>query len=296
MFYLYNINFMILMYSLLIFIGLSVIFYTLCSFFKLKLIISHATIAIIFSLIITKIIHHSLLEDKNKKIDSVVDELIVGVSPDYPPYAFIQNETISGFDIDLLELIAKKLNLKLKLSPMPFHSILVALQLNKIPMAASGLSGTAERAKHMLISTPYFKNDYLCAVSLKENTIDSIEKLQDKKIIINSGYSSENYLLAMNLNQNLLKLKSVPDALLSLSLKHGDVFITSYASLTQFLKTKEAEKFFIFALPNNNENQEAVSFLINKNNSELLIDVNKIINTFLEDGTIAKLIEKWKLT
>ena len=50
----------------------------------------------------------------------------------------------------------------------------------------------------------------------------------------------------MNLNTNLLKLKSVSDALLALSLKQGDVFVTSYASLIQFLKTKCVSLFGLF--------------------------------------------------
>lgn len=281
--------------TILIFIGLLLFFYKILSILKLKMIISQITIATILALIITKVIFYNFFNNKNEKDQINQKELIVGISPDYAPYAFIDNNIIIGFDIDLLELIAKKLSLKLKLVPMPFHSILVALQLNNIMMAASGLSATEERAKHMLISNSYFKNDYLCAISLKENSFDSIDKIKNKKIIINIGYSSENYLNNIDLNHNILKLKSVPDGLVGLSLKQGDVFITSYTSLSQLLKTKEAEKFFIFALPQNNTKQEEICFLINKEQNQLLDDINNTINTFWEDGTIAKLIEKWKL-
>jgi len=278
-----------------IFIILMLFFYKILSLTKLKIIISPITMSIIIALIVTKVISYNLYNNKNEKSHILEKELIVGISPDYSPYAFIDKNTIVGFDIDLLELIAKKLSLKLKLVPMPFHSILVALQLNTIMLAASGLSATEERAKHMLISDSYFKNDYLCAISLKENSFDSIDKIKNKKIIINIGYSSENYLNAIGINENILKLKSVPDGLLGLTLKQGDVFITSYTSLSQLLKTKEAEKFFIFTLPQNNTNQEQICFLVNKKETQLLNNINKIINTFLEDGTIKHLTEKWKL-
>jgi ABC-type amino acid transport substrate-binding protein len=286
---------MLLIYLLFLFIIIFFICYKILSFINIKLYISSFTLSIIMAMVFTKIIHYNFfaVNCQPRNIDS--KELVVGISPDYPPYAFIDNDTIVGFDIDLLRLIAEKLNLKLKLVPMPFHSILVALQLNNIAVAASGLSGSPERAKQMLISIPYFKNDYLCAVSLKQSALNNLDGLKDKKIIINTGYTSENYLNKMNLNTNLLKLKSVSDALLALSLKQGDVFVTSYASLIQFLKTKEAEKFFIFTLPDTNENQEAISFLINKNNLDLLNNINDCINCFLQDGAIRKLIEKWQL-
>lgn len=285
----------------MLFIFLLCIFFIICFIiniiliqFNTKLILSNITISIIFSLIVTKIIHHNFCHTQNH-INIETKELLVGLSPDYPPYAFIENDTIVGFDIDLLKIIAENLNLKLKLVPLPFHSILVSLQLNSIDIAASGLSGSPERAKEMLISNPYFQNDYLCAVSLKENSLNTIEKLKNKKIIINTGYTSENYINKHNLTNDIVRLKSVPDGLLGLSLQQGEVFITSYASLIQLLKTEEANKFFIFSLPDNDSNQEAVSFLINKKNTFLLNQINEQIKHLIENGTIKNLINKWTL-
>lgn len=280
---------MIFIYLILIFFVFFLILYKILNFFNIRLLISNMGISIIMSLIITKIINTNF----SNKITDSSKELIVGLSPDYPPYAFIENDNIIGLDIDLLKLIAKKLNLKLKFNSMPFHSILVSLQLNTINLAASGLTGNEERKKEMLATIPYFQNS-LYAVSLKKKKINNIENLKNKILIINTGYTSESYINNEKLTEKILKLKSVPDALIALKLEQGDAFITSYASILHFLNTKEAEFFNFFKLPES-DNEESVSFLINKNNPELLEKINIVINELLSNGTIDNLIKKWNL-
>ncbi len=279
-------------YLTIIFLFLFFINYKILNFFNVKIFLSNIAISIIISLLITKIIYNTIYIHQNNNTKEQ-KKLLVGLSPDYPPYASIDDNKIIGLDIDILEIIAKKLNLELQLLPMPFHSILVSLQLNNIDIAASGLSGSDERKKQMLISIPYFKNN-LCAISLKQNSFNSLSELKNKKIIINTGYTSERYIEKKSLTNEIIKLKSVPDALIGLELNQGDVFITSYASLIQFLKTKESEKFFILNLPDS-QNEESVSFLINKNNIELLNQINKIIKELDSSKDLKKILNKWGL-
>lgn len=55
-------------------------------------------------------------------------ELIVATDTAFVPFEFKQGDKYVGFDIDLWDAIAKKLDLKYTLKPMDFSGIIPALQ------------------------------------------------------------------------------------------------------------------------------------------------------------------------
>lgn len=86
--------------------------------------------------------------------------LIMGNSPNYPPYEFTTNvngkEKIVGMDIEIGKQIAKDLGVKLVVKKMDFDSLLVALETGKVDMILSGFSPTAERKQHVDFSDTYY--------------------------------------------------------------------------------------------------------------------------------------------
>ena len=63
----------------------------------------------------------SCFEDKDENV------WIVGTSADNPPYEFIQNGEIVGFDIDFITEIGKHLGKRVEFKNMEFHTLLAAL-------------------------------------------------------------------------------------------------------------------------------------------------------------------------
>lgn len=86
--------------------------------------------------------------------------LVMGTSPNYPPYEFIANvdgkERIVGADIALGQRIAKDLGVRLVIKRMSFDSLLVALETGKIDMILSGFSATPERRQHVDFTDNYY--------------------------------------------------------------------------------------------------------------------------------------------
>lgn len=52
--------------------------------------------------------------DKNQSSVSSEKVYKVGIAANYPPFDFVKDAKITGFDVDLLEEIAKRENLKLE--------------------------------------------------------------------------------------------------------------------------------------------------------------------------------------
>jgi ABC-type amino acid transport substrate-binding protein len=275
-------------YLFFIFICITGFLYKLFSWLKINTILSNISLAIIFSCIITKIIDK---KTTNKKAISH-DTMTVGVSPDYYPFTFMKENEISGFDIDLIKIIAEKLNKKILITALPFDTILPSLQTHVITVAISGLTGSPERAKNTLITIPYLHSNPLCIVSLKEHQINSVDQFENQSIIVNTGYTSESYVKNLNQNINIVHLKSIADALIALNNSKGIAFVTSYNSIKEIQNTQQGNSYTITVLP---DTCELLSIFIHKEETQLLQEINTIIQELIDNKTIDTLCKNWNI-
>ncbi len=84
-------------------------------------------------------------------------EITVGVSADYPPFEFYnENYQMDGYDIALIGEIANRLGLELRLQDHVFDGLANALQIGQIDVAISALSVTSEREAVIDFSNVYY--------------------------------------------------------------------------------------------------------------------------------------------
>jgi len=83
--------------------------------------------------------------------------LRVGVNPQFNPFSFEKNGKRVGVDIDIANLLAKKLGVTAEIIiPKSFSELIPMLQADKIDIIIAGMSITFDRAKTVDFSTPYF--------------------------------------------------------------------------------------------------------------------------------------------
>lgn len=84
--------------------------------------------------------------------------LVNGIDANFPPFAFVdKNGNPDGFDVAVVNWIAKEKNLKVKHQPMDWDGIIPSLNAKKIDMIASGMSITEARKKEVNFTNPYWK-------------------------------------------------------------------------------------------------------------------------------------------
>lgn len=82
--------------------------------------------------------------------------LRVGMSAGQPPFNVRNREgKIIGMDVDLAQLLAKALNVRLEIVDMPFNELLPALESNKIDLVISGMTATLQRNMRAAFVGPY---------------------------------------------------------------------------------------------------------------------------------------------
>ena len=227
----------------------------------------------------------------NRSVDQNI--LMVGTSADYPPYASINLETneIIGFDIDVIQEVARRLNKKTYIKDMPFNYLLFDLHFGHIDVVAAGLTPSEEKKKAISFSDPYLSGDPLVVISNKESEpITDISDLYGKTVAVNTGYTSDIHL--SQIPQIKLKhLKATPDAIMALQAKSVDAFATSQSSLDLLLNTKDEDHGYqFFTLP---VEADSYSLAFSKENKKLRQQIDVILDKMKKDGTLHKIKEKW---
>lgn len=214
--------------------------------------------------------------------------LTVGVSADNPPYEFVRDGQIVGFDIDLINAVGERLGKKIIIKNFDFSGLLAALVSNNIDIAISGLTITAEREKHVSFSIPYMTTKVSILYRLEDN-FHGIDDLQNKVIgvqlgttwgIIANDLSKKVKIKINHLSNNLmlveeLKAKAI-DAIILEELQ-SQKFIENNKGLASFSLQEFSSEFAIAMAKNSGSIKE----------------INKVIRDLEEEGEVERLQKKW---
>ncbi len=100
--------------------------------------------------------------------------LKVAISPDAPPICFVQDGQPVGIDIELMELIAKELDMTVEFFTMDFDALLPAIQSGKVDAAISDINATDERKQLVDFTQSYFDNPQVLVARGETETDTSV--------------------------------------------------------------------------------------------------------------------------
>src|SRR5262245_32402592 len=84
-------------------------------------------------------------------------ELVVGTAASMPPLNMTtKTGEIIGLEVDLAQAMAEAMNVKLRLTPIPFAGLLPALEAGQVDMILSGMTMTPTRNMKVAFVGPYF--------------------------------------------------------------------------------------------------------------------------------------------
>ncbi|WP_030933619.1 ABC transporter substrate-binding protein [Streptomyces sp. NRRL S-646] len=210
----------------------------------------------------------------------------------YPPFQSEINGKVQGFDVSLIDLVAKDLGVKQQILDTPFENFKTGAFLNsgECDVAAAGMTITAERKKNVDFSDPYFDATQALLVD-KNSGITSLADAKAKKVKLGAQAQTTGEDYAKKQGFDPVSFES-SDAVLN-GLRTGQVkaVIIDYPVVQGWLKDKaNADK---FKVADNLNTGEQYGFTVKKGNTKLLAAINKAIKDARADGTYKKLYEKW---
>ncbi|MET7388830.1 basic amino acid ABC transporter substrate-binding protein [Streptomyces sp. NPDC005529] len=208
----------------------------------------------------------------------------------YPPFQSEIDGKVQGFDVSLIDLVAKDLGVKQDIVDTPFENFKTGAFLNseQCDLAAAGMTITPERAKNVDFSDPYFDATQAVLVD-KKSGIGSFADLKGKKVGAQAQTTGEEYAKSKGLDPVSFESS---DAVLN-GLRTGQVqaVVIDYPVVQGWLKDKANAD--AFKVVDNLNTGEQYGFTVKKGNTKLTAAINKAIKDAKADGTYKKLYEKW---
>ena len=119
--------------------------------------------------------------------------LSMAVDTSLLPFAYVKDNRIVGYDVDIAARFCEKNGYRLQVEQMDFAGILPAVQSGKCDFAACGITVTEERAESVLFSNPNYHSGTVLAVLKDEietaaaGAYTSLSQLDGKRIGVQSG-------------------------------------------------------------------------------------------------------------
>lgn len=210
----------------------------------------------------------------------------------YPPFQSEIDGKVQGFDVSLIDLVAKDLGVKQEILDTPFENFKTGAFLNsgECDLAAAGMTITEERKKNVDFSDPYFEATQALLVD-KGSGIGSLADAKSKKVAIGAQAQTTGEDYAKSQGLDPVSFES-SDAVLN-GLRSGQVkaVVIDYPVVQGWLKTKaNADAFEVAEQINTGEQY---GFTVKKGNTKLLAAINKALANAKTDGTYKSLYEKW---
>jgi polar amino acid transport system substrate-binding protein len=210
----------------------------------------------------------------------------------YAPFQSSEGGKVVGFDIDLMDLVAKKLGVTQTVVDTPFEGIKSGQDLNtgKCDIAAAGMTITPERQKVIDFSVPYFNATQALMVR-KGTGYSSLESLKGKKVGVQSGTTGKDYVVSKKIaGLTVTEFEDLATEQQALGTNQIDGAVNDIAVWTDYIK-KNPGKFEVSAEFNTGEQY---GFGIKKGgNPELLKVVDGVVAAAKSDGTYNTIYEKW---
>jgi ABC-type amino acid transport substrate-binding protein len=208
----------------------------------------------------------------------------------YPPFESSPKGEPKGFDIDLMNEIAKRAGFEVEYDNVQFDSILRGLDADLFDAAISAMTITKEREQQIDFSDPYFNADQALLVA-SDSDVQSIDGMAEATVGVQEGSAGQikaQELLNGGQIGEIKPYRTIGEAFTAL--EEGEVQGVIYDLSAAHSKIVESDGEIRFVEPISTGEQYGIAF---PKDSPLVDPVNQALGEIKDDGTYEKLYKKW---
>lgn len=217
-------------------------------------------------------------------------KVTVATDATFPPFEFVDEATkeMTGFDIELIRLVAEKAGLDIEIENTPFDSVTAGISQCQFDIAIAAITITEDRQKEMLFSEPYINAGQIVVIRKGDQTITGLADLNGKTVAAQLGTTGA--IEAEKIpNVTFKPYDSYDLAFLDLQNGQVDAVIVDYLTALGFL-AKNPDK---LVTTGDVFTDESYGIAVCKNKPELIEKVNAALKALQDEGKIKELETKY---
>ncbi|HEX5389303.1 MAG TPA: transporter substrate-binding domain-containing protein [Burkholderiaceae bacterium] len=214
--------------------------------------------------------------------------LRVGTDATFPPMEYVDNGKRTGFDIELVEALAKAMGKQVEWVDIDFKGLIPGLISKRFDMAVSAIYITDERKKVVDFTDSYYAGGLVAMVKDNNTSIKKLADLDGKKVSVQVGTKSVGYLTEKHPKVQRIEVEKNQEMFNLVDIGRADAAVTGKPAAFQYVRTRGGMRVLEEQLTT-----EEYGMAIRKDTPELTKAVNAALTKVKADGTYAALIKKW---
>jgi polar amino acid transport system substrate-binding protein len=215
------------------------------------------------------------------------DVLNVATDATFPPMEFTENGARTGFDVDLMNALAKAMGKRVQWTDIDFKGLIPGLIAHRFDAAISGIYITDERAKVVDFTDSYYAGG-LAVLVKSDSPIKMVADLNGKKVSVQVGTKSVNYLRDNFPQINRVEVEKNQEMFDLVGIGRADAAVTGKPAAYQLAKTRSG-----FRVLDKTLTTEAYGIAVRKDEPQLKTAFNTALAKIKADGTYAAIVKKW---
>ncbi len=213
--------------------------------------------------------------------------IVVASEGQYAPFNYFQGAKLSGFEVEVAELVAARLGLKVEWKALSFDALLAGLSQDRWDLVISSHGITEDRSKAVTFTEPHYCSGGV-VVSV-DPAIRGPKDLAGKVLAVQTGSTYLENVKKLGLGKDVKNFPQDTDARTSLVAKRVDVWVTDRfvakrnAEANPALGLKVGDYVFV----------ERIAAAVAKGNSSLAQAYNRALAEIMQDGSYAALSKKY---
>ena len=213
----------------------------------------------------------------------------------YPPMEFDDHGRPTGADIEIGTHLAHLMGVKVQFEGTPFDDIIPAVRAHKCDAAISSLTRTKERSK-LVAFVDYLKVGQSLMVQTSNPTnIETLDDLAGKRVSVQDGTTNEDFLRTRSFGSDgsptIRAFAKDTDA--TEALKRGEV--DAYFGDSPVVAYHIGQEALTYAFAGKPIHPEPIGIALDHRSHSLKSELQRGIDAMYADGSMAKILRKWKL-
>ena len=234
-------------------------------------------------------------EATDEKSSDETEKVVVVTAGTGEPYSLLSDDgkTWTGIDAEMWDEIEKRTGWEVEVKQAAFDALWGELDTGRADVAANCFAVKEERTDKYNATIPYY-GDAQCVIVNEDSDYQTLDDLSGKTIGCTNGQAAQTIIEGMA-DEKGFTVKLYEDSAVGMNdLKLGriDAYANTTTNVNAFTHNNEDAKFRFFdedLMANN------VAYFLPKTDrgNELTEKLNDVLQEMLDDGTVAKITEKW---